>query len=44
MNIFDLQINLDIKPTNSLILQMENRGSVKLRDLAPSHESKIWWR
>lgn len=30
---FDLHINLDVKPTIILILQMENRGFANLRDL-----------
>lgn len=41
---FDLHINLDIKPTIILILQMENRGSANLKRFAPSHESTIWQR
>lgn len=32
---FDLYINLDIKPTIILVLQMENRGSANLKEICP---------
>lgn len=39
---FDLHINLDVKPTIILVLQMENKRLCELKRFAPSHESKIW--